>query len=633
MKRKKSTPKCISERELSELKQKQTECFETIALHDEIDNDGKAESAALLSNWLNDTKLWQYNDLLQSLKRGMTPKIVNFIKFRLQGQEENEPDDLSRINKPFDLLKYLEKKYNTFDNVVYLQGIFLACKAPKLYDRCVEYAKRRGEKIMYFEKRLLERDHTKVIYVINCPDLSKYSRTDLEKLREMVATLLSAEFDDIIVSGIKNGCVIVTFMIRNCLISKLRALYTPENRSMTCQRMFPLKFKVLKVIVQDETIYPSEKSNAEEKPSEKVQDAPLNSSEEIERTVDNVDNILECNYNATSNVKVGNILECNDNTTSNVKVGNILECNDNAPSNVNVGNILECNDNTTSNLQKRDFTTELGTVENRWERTKDFFEELCCNLKDEQEKVEKRVREINFSSKEIPEIAEQKLGTVENRWERTKDFFEELCCNLKDEQEKVEKRVREINVSSKEIPEIAEQKLGTVENRWERTKDFFEELCCNLPKDEQEKVEKRVREINFSSKEIPEIAEQKLGTVENRWERTKDFFEELCCNLKDEQEKVEKRVREINFSSKEIPEIAEQKLGTVENRWERTKDFFEELCCNLPKDEQEKVEKRVREINFSSKEIPEIAEHSSAICLIQENQEFMPTNNLMDVWW
>lgn len=50
-----------------------------------IDNDGKAESAALLSNWLNDTKLWQYNDLLQSLKRGMTPKIVNFIKCRLQG--------------------------------------------------------------------------------------------------------------------------------------------------------------------------------------------------------------------------------------------------------------------------------------------------------------------------------------------------------------------------------------------------------------------------------------------------------------------------------------------------------------------------------------------------------------------
>lgn len=100
-------------------------------------------------------------------------------------------------------------------------------------------------------------DHTKVIYVINCPDLSKYSRTELEKLREMVATLLSAQLDDIIVSGIKNGCVIVTFMIRNCLISKLRALYTPENRSMTCQRMFPLKFKVLKVIVQDEAIFPS----------------------------------------------------------------------------------------------------------------------------------------------------------------------------------------------------------------------------------------------------------------------------------------------------------------------------------------------------------------------------------------
>lgn len=88
---------------------------------------------------------WQFSDLIYDI-------------FILDvGQEENEPGDLSRINKPFDLLKYLEKKYNTFDNVVYLQGIFLACKAPKLYDRCVEYAKRRGEKIMYFEKRLLKR--------------------------------------------------------------------------------------------------------------------------------------------------------------------------------------------------------------------------------------------------------------------------------------------------------------------------------------------------------------------------------------------------------------------------------------------------------------------------------------------
>lgn len=57
--------------------------------------------------------------------------------------------------------------------------------------------------------------------------------------------------------------------------------------------------------------------------------------------------------------KVGNILECNDNATSNVKVGSILECNDNATSNLKVGNILECNDNTTSNLQKRDFATGI----------------------------------------------------------------------------------------------------------------------------------------------------------------------------------------------------------------------------------------------------------------------------------
>lgn len=68
---------------------------------------------------------------------------------------------------------------------------------------------------------------------------------------------------------------------------------------------------------------------------------------------------------------------------------------------------------------------------------------------------------------------------------------------------------------------------------------------------------------------------------------------------------------------------------------ENKRFFWEELCCNLPKNEQEKIAKHVREINFSSKEIPEIAEQSPAICLIQENQEFMleeiePTNNLME---
>lgn len=75
----------------------------------------------------------------------------------------------------------------------------------------------------------------------------------------MLATLIHANHDDILVSGVKNGCVIVKMMIRNCLIPTLKALYTSEKKiSMTCQWMLKLslKYKIIKVIIQDEVIYP-----------------------------------------------------------------------------------------------------------------------------------------------------------------------------------------------------------------------------------------------------------------------------------------------------------------------------------------------------------------------------------------
>lgn len=86
-----------------------------------------------------------------------------------------------------------------------------------------------------------------------------YTRTELEKLRVMLATLLHAHYDDILVSGVKNGCVIVTFMLRNCLVPTLKTLYMSEKISMTCQWMLKLslKYKVMKVMIKDEVIYMS----------------------------------------------------------------------------------------------------------------------------------------------------------------------------------------------------------------------------------------------------------------------------------------------------------------------------------------------------------------------------------------
>lgn len=60
------------------------------------------------------------------------------------------------MKEPHELLDYLDKKYFVFNNIVYLQGLFLACKAPDLYDRCLEYAKNRGEEITYFDAKILK---------------------------------------------------------------------------------------------------------------------------------------------------------------------------------------------------------------------------------------------------------------------------------------------------------------------------------------------------------------------------------------------------------------------------------------------------------------------------------------------
>lgn len=102
-------------------------------------------------------------------------------------------------------------------------------------------------------------DHTKVTYIINCPNVSEYNLSELEKLRSILEVFTKGQYDDIIVAGVKTGCVIVTLMIRNCLIPKLRKLYTSEKGSMTCQWMLklPLKYKLMKVMIQDDLIYMS----------------------------------------------------------------------------------------------------------------------------------------------------------------------------------------------------------------------------------------------------------------------------------------------------------------------------------------------------------------------------------------
>lgn len=95
-------------------------------------------------------------------------------------------------------------------------------------------------------------DHTKVQYFVNVPNVSSYSKSDLEILRDTIATLLGANYDDVIVSGVKKGCVIVIFMIRNYLIPHLRTLYKAKE-GIVFQEM--LEYKIFKVMIRGEVLY------------------------------------------------------------------------------------------------------------------------------------------------------------------------------------------------------------------------------------------------------------------------------------------------------------------------------------------------------------------------------------------
>lgn len=105
-------------------------------------------------------------------------------------------------------------------------------------------------------------DHKKVQYVIDCPNISSYRRSELERLRDMLSTLIQAQFDDVIVAGIEEGCVIVTFMIRKCLIQNLRSFYSDKTSTkyMAYRWMMklPLRYKVVKVIIEEEIVYTGE---------------------------------------------------------------------------------------------------------------------------------------------------------------------------------------------------------------------------------------------------------------------------------------------------------------------------------------------------------------------------------------
>nr|XP_022308755.1 uncharacterized protein LOC111114647 isoform X2 [Crassostrea virginica] len=193
----------------------------------------------------------RFNRFVKALNEAMSPDVLENIKIQLQERPENK-SELASLGNPDEVLTYLDRTYQVFNNVYFLQGLFLAAQAPELYKICLDYAKTRENKIIFFEKQILETDHTKVQYFVNFPNVSSYSNSHVEAVQDTIATLLFANYDDVIVCGIKNGCVIVIFMIRNYLIPHLRVLFGSKEKILF-QKM--LKHRIFKVVVRDDIIY------------------------------------------------------------------------------------------------------------------------------------------------------------------------------------------------------------------------------------------------------------------------------------------------------------------------------------------------------------------------------------------
>nr|XP_022302688.1 uncharacterized protein LOC111110476 isoform X3 [Crassostrea virginica] len=199
-------------------------------------------------------KLLDENEFLKDLKEAMTTKNFRLIKSKLieSTEDTEEKQALTRISKKGELLNQLKKHCSLFHNLTFLQGLFLASKAEPLYQRCVSHAERRGNDKILFFKRKKKIGCTEVKYKIHCPFLKN---NELTELTETIRCLTGAEYNDIYVSEVNNGCVKVCFMVRNHLIPKLRKCYMPENINNTHQSLSKdLRNKIIKVVIQDEVV-------------------------------------------------------------------------------------------------------------------------------------------------------------------------------------------------------------------------------------------------------------------------------------------------------------------------------------------------------------------------------------------
>lgn len=95
--------------------------------------------------------------------------------------------------------------------------------------------------------------YNKAQFIIHCPESSTYKNEQVEHLKTVLKHLTNAKDEDILLSGVRKGSIIVIFLIKSDIIPQIRHLFISE-----CHKILQrLNLNITKVLIDDEVIYTS----------------------------------------------------------------------------------------------------------------------------------------------------------------------------------------------------------------------------------------------------------------------------------------------------------------------------------------------------------------------------------------
>ncbi|XP_061165659.1 uncharacterized protein LOC133174568 [Saccostrea echinata] len=172
------------------------------------------------------------DDFLFTTGLKLTPDNVRRLKFALQGNLKTKSSrrykTLTKINDGVELLKFMDHLYDFSMNIYILQGFLERIDEDGLVEKCIEFVERKTNTYInkYYKKRETLEGYKKVSLKLPKEDVHKIPEGRIPALKRNLMNLIDANFDDIVILGISEGCVIVHTEMRPLLFPKIKKLGT-----------------------------------------------------------------------------------------------------------------------------------------------------------------------------------------------------------------------------------------------------------------------------------------------------------------------------------------------------------------------------------------------------------------------